>query len=296
MNVVGKFIVFTAAVLMGAALLSPPLYWLAQLLIEADILPVLKQFRFPKYFNRAALICALVGVYPFLKSLGLSSWRELGILPNIRKRSDLMFGIGIGILGLGLTAWTMVASGHTGLRASMRWDMVAGALGTAIAVAIVEELFFRGVLYGLLRRHLGWFASLNLLSLIFAALHFLKPHPSLKKFSGEITWSSGFDVLPKIFWQYGEPHLIVGGLLTLVLVGWILGYVTEKTKSLWMAIGIHAGWVFALRTFMFHSKRVGEKSFWFGSDLITGGAPLLLLALTLAFLIYGFRRWPRIST
>ena len=99
--------------------------------------------------------------------------------------------------------------------------------------------------------------------------------------------------MPKIFWQYGEPQLIVGGLLTLVLVGWILGYVTEQTKSLWMAIGIHGGWVFALRSFMLNSHRVGETSFWFGRDLITGGAPLILLALTLGCLMLGFRRWPR---
>jgi membrane protease YdiL (CAAX protease family) len=46
-------------------------------------------------------------------------------------------------------------------------------LGTAIVAPIVEELFFRGMLYPLMRRHLpAWFAIV-LNAAIFAGLHFI---------------------------------------------------------------------------------------------------------------------------
>ncbi len=293
MRVLYRLIFYVVAILVGAALISPPLYWAGQWLIDTGVLPLLKEYRFPKYFNRGALICALAGLYPFLKSLGLSSWRELGIVPNPQKRQDLLIGIGLGVGGLGLAAAFMVGTGNWVLHEMIRWHMIGGALLTAIAVATIEEMLFRGVLYGLIRRHLSWRAALSALSVVFAAIHFLKPHPSLKRFDADVTWSSGFEIIPKLFWQFADFNLIVGGFLTLVLVGWILGYTTEKTKSLWMAIGLHGGWVFALRSFMFSSSKVGETSFWFGRDLITGGAPLVLLGVTLVFLVFGFYLWPR---
>ena len=293
MKELGKFIVYLTAVFVGGALLAPVLFSAAQALIEADVLPVLKKFRFPKYFNRAVLLCALAFLVPFLRSLGLSSWKELGVFPNPAPRRDLGLGFLIGAVGLTVAAGCMLGGGQSVLKAPFNWGNVGLAMGTAVAVGIIEEVFFRGVLYGVMRRHLRASAAIWGLSVVFAALHFLKPHPSLKRFAEEVTWSSGFSIVPKLFWQFSDPRLFVGGFLTLVLVGAILAYATEKTRSLWMPIGLHGGWVFALRVFTLNGKRVGESNFWFGRDLITGGAPLLLLLGTFAILVVGFRWRPR---
>ena len=106
----------------------------------------------------------------------------------------------------------------------------------------------------------------------------------------QVDWYSGFELLPKSFWQFREPELFFGGFLTLCLVGWVLGYTVIKTRSLFMALGLHAGWVFALRSFQFVTRKAGENSIWFGQNLLTGLAPILLLVATGFLLRFYFQR------
>ncbi len=58
-----------------------------------------------------------------------------------------------------------------------------------------------------------------------------------------IHWWSGLALLPEAFSQFHEPALLLGGFTTLLLAGLILGYARDRTQSLWMPIGLHAGWI-----------------------------------------------------
>lgn len=287
MRVVTKVLAYALFVVVGGALLAPPLYWLGQWAVDSDSIPQLARFRFPKYLNRAVLIAALAGLWPFLRSLGLHSWEMLGIRHNADRWKDLVTGIVVGVGGLWTAATLMVWAGHFQMKGTIRVDLILSALATAVAVSLIEEVFFRGALLGALRRSLPWHRALGFLTVFFAAVHFLKPHPSLKRFSDPVTWSTGFEILPMSFWQYTQPELLVGGFVTLLLVGWTLGYTVIKTQSLALAIGLHGGWVFALKLFTFSSKRVGEPGWLFGRDLITGLVPAALLGITLA----GLHMW-----
>ena len=61
----------------------------------------------------------------------------------------------------------------------------------------------------------------------------------------------------------------------------ILGGVTLRTRSLWLAIGLHAGWVFGLKSFSRFTRRADRDTLpWIGENLLDGIAPLLVLALT----------------
>ena len=96
--------------------------------------------------------------------------------------------------------------------------------------------------------------------------------------------------MPGHLWQFGEPTLLIGSLPTYFLVGATLAYTVVQTNSLAFAIGLHAGWVFALRGFGFLSRRVGEPTVWLGRDLISGIIPALLVGLTWLILVQMFRR------
>ena len=63
-------------------------------------------------------------------------------------------------------------------------------------------------------------------------------------------------------------------------MGFVLGLTVVQTKSLYVALGLHAGWVFALKGFGQVARVGGEPTFWFGNDLLTGLAPVLLVAAT----------------
>ena len=107
----------------------------------------------------------------------------------------------------------MLAVGRAEWRASMAWDALPGALLSAVVVALIEESFFRGALLGALRRRFSWLSALVVMSLVFASVHFLKPPPDVH--FPVVTWTSGFVLVPQLFWQYGDPRLLAGGLLTL---------------------------------------------------------------------------------
>ena len=290
MRVIINIMGFVLWVVVAGALLAPPLYHGTQSLIDAGYLGEIAHYRFPKYLNRSVLIVALLGLYPFLRSLGLTSWRDLGVDPNPRRWRDLGFGLAVGALGLAIGAAAMLADGAVEWKHYTRFVWLPKALGAAVAVGIIEELLFRVALFGALRRHLSWPAALSFLSVFFAAVHFIRPHPSVKGFDAEVGWLTGFDVLSYSFWQFGQPHLLVGGLLTLTLVGALLGYTVVKTRSVYMAIGLHAGWVFVLKLFGLATKRVGEPGLWFGRDLITGLGPVMVLVATSALVFWWLRR------
>jgi len=78
--------------------------------------------------------------------------------------------------------------------------------------------------------------------------------------------------------------LLLGGFTTLLLAGLILGYVRDRTRSLWMPIGLHAGWIIGEKGLMAITRR-SEAWPWLGPDIpntLVGLAPLLTLLVTWA--------------
>lgn len=281
-----KIALYIAFVVVAGSLIAIPLFQAGQWAIEIDLLPQLKPFRFPKYLNRGVLLAALIGLYPFLRSIGVSSLQGLGLVKNSLWRRDLLGGLALGATGLGLVAAWLVVSGRIDIKDPVLvfWFLSAG--GTAITVALLEEFFFRGALFGVLLQSLSARAATLWLSLIFALLHFIKPHHSVKLWEGEIHWWTGFEVLSYSFWQFSEPRLLIGGLLTLFMVGLVLAYATLKTRSLFLAMGLHAGWVFVLRLVQMGTVRTAPPDWWVGRPLITGIIPFGLVTLTGALLYY----------
>ena len=57
--------------------------------------------------------------------------------------------------------------------------------------------------------------------------------------------SSGLTCLVHSFDQFADPGLVLAGFATLFVIGAILAYARLRTKSLWLPIGLHGGWIFA---------------------------------------------------
>ncbi|MBT6431538.1 MAG: CPBP family intramembrane metalloprotease [Deltaproteobacteria bacterium] len=285
-----KIALYVAFVVVAGSLISVPMFHAGQWAIETDLIPQLKPFRFPKYLNRGVLVAAIAGLYPFLRSIGVKNLRGLGLVENSRWRRDLALGFTVGAMGLTFVATWLVVSGRIEIKDPLLSFWFLSAAATAIAVALIEEFFFRGALFGILLQQLSARAATLWLSFIFAVLHFIKPHHSVKLWDGEIQWWTGFEVLSYSFWQFSEPRLLVGGLLTLFMVGVVLAYATLKTRSLFLAIGIHAGWVFVLRMVQMGSTRSAPADWWVGRPLITGIIPFGLVTLTGVLIYYYFGR------
>ena len=57
-------------------------------------------------------------------------------------------------------------------------------------------------------------------------------------------WWSGFAQIVGFVDAVPPPWLLWSGFVSLVVAGLILAVATLRTRSLWLAIGLHGGWIF----------------------------------------------------
>jgi KDO2-lipid IV(A) lauroyltransferase len=122
---------------------------------------------------------------------------------------------------------------------------------SAACVSLLEESIFRGYMLQALLATFERYRAILLTSAIFAVLHlftldhFLKPIREVQL--DGMQWQAGFQLLALFFVPLRQPLAVLPGLLGLFLAGWLLAELTVRTKSLWPAIGLHAGWVWAIK-------------------------------------------------
>jgi membrane protease YdiL (CAAX protease family) len=109
-------------------------------------------------------------------------------------------------------------------------------------------------------------------------VHFLKA-PDQTTPNDAVTWTSGFVSIANSFWQFRDPLLLAAGFLTLFTIGCILADARLQTRSLWLSIGLHSGWIFANGVFGRAARRAALALPWLGKDLLVGIVPLII-ALT----------------
>jgi membrane protease YdiL (CAAX protease family) len=284
---------------------NPALDWLGAKARKAD---------FPTFFKRALLLSGLLLLVPLLLSLRLrdrppslrqSPW-SIYLPPHNIARSEgqplrnppfgwlqcltgmllaagLLFAMGIFLVSLGWFRWEETVDWNAALRKSVP---------PAITASLVEEFLFRGALLGIFLRSFRPPMAIFLLSLLFAALHFLQPPDDLSVTNPENA-GAGFELLMLIGQRFSQPLPLLYEFTSLLVVGLILGYARVATASLWLPIGLHAGWVFSFKLFNRIADRTPDLddglALFVGSDLKEGLLPLATLGVT-ALLVYLFVR------
>jgi len=289
-NPLAKIFVYVCAVVLIAALLAPPVYWIAQALGERDVLPALAAFPFFRFFSRIAQITALVLLWPLIRSLRIGGMRELGIERNPNFRRDLLAGLGLALLPLVALAIGYFAFEIYKPRDEWKVFGFLRVIGTAAVVGTVEEFLFRGVLLGLAIRYIGRLPGLLVISFVFSIVHFIKPRGMIE----DVHWWSGFELLGTAFASPDGPGVLLAGATALFVIGWILGAVTMRTRSLALAIGLHAGWVLGQQTINLLGKyRVKPPDAllpWVGPNVVSGMVPTGVVPMT-ALLVTGALVW-----
>ncbi|SMC78241.1 CPBP family intramembrane glutamic endopeptidase [Lentzea albidocapillata] len=159
------------------------------------------------------------------------------------------------------------------------WGSVSGMIaifGFMVAVAVTEELMYRGVLFRIVEERLGTSLSLVLSGLVFGFAHIFNPNATV--------WSS---------------------LAIAIEAGLMLGAAYVATRNLWVPIGVHFAWNFA-QGGIFSTSVSGQDApqglldgVTSGSALVTGGnfgpeasvySVLAGLVVTAAFLWLAKRR------
>lgn len=287
MRLIRSLAIYIAAVFIGGALLAPWLYHLAQ--AAAPLHPALAKlagYPFGKFVNRALLLLALGGLWPLLRSLGATSAREAGLVRLSGQGRPLLAGFLLGFASLAVTATIIVACdgrmiNHDHPAAKYAKSFFGAAL-TAVGVALLEEILFRGGIFGGLRRAMDWRVALGLSSLIFGILHFLKSEP----WNGAVTWHSGLEQLPLMACGFTNWQKVIPGFFNLTLVGALLALAYQRTGNLWFSIGLHGGWVFWLKFYgtLTVAAPGADARFWGSARLVDGWMVCFMLLAVAAVL------------
>jgi len=275
-------LIYIAVIFIGGALLAPWLYRLAQLF--GHFFPQVASAPFHRFLDRSFLIFALAGLLPVLRSLGVTSWRDAGLVPPYGQWKKLFGGLLLGFFSLAAVAGIAIGFGGRGvvqdLVAHKIVGVIIGAIATAFTVATLEEILFRGGIFGGLRRVLYWPFALLISSAIYAIVHFLQR----AELTGPVVWSSGLVLLPQTLGGFADFHALVPGFFNLTLAGMLLGLAYQRTGNLYFSIGLHAGWIFCLKTYGAFTADAPAAAIWFWGTgkMIDGWLTFFALAITLA--------------
>jgi len=275
-------------IFLGSALAAPWLYKLLQALAKAvPALSGLAETPFPRVMNRTLMVLGALALWPLARGLGVGSWREIGLSKSATACRDMTVGFLFGLGSLACVAAAALVYGARGWVAE-RTAMeilrhLANAASAAIAVSLIEEIFFRGLFFGGLRKSMHWPLALGLSSLIYAGVHFLQR----TQFAGVVEWTSGFVVLGSMLRGFGDVGMVFPGFLNLAVAGALLALAYQWTGALYFSIGLHAGWVFWLKSYGFFSKEgtSGHLWFWGTGKLIDGFLALVVLSVMLCLLL-----------
>ena len=272
-----RLLVYLLATVVLGALLAPPLFWIAQSLAAHGTFAFLARYDFETFFHRALLLAALLLLWPLARSIEMRSLNDLQLAPNPHRWRDLLAGVLLSAIPLFCCAAILIASPIFSIRGAINWPAVARAAAAAAFVPVIEEAFFRGLVLGALLKTGRQLLAILLTSALYSVVHFLK---APEHTSSEVTWASGFNSITHAFVQFGDPLLVGAGFTTLFLIGWILAEARLLTRSLWLPIGLHAGWIFTAGAFNKIALRQWLILPWLGKSLLVGIVPLAIAGVT----------------
>jgi uncharacterized protein len=272
-----KLFAYFFAVVLGGALLAPPLFWSAH-----RFSAFFAKYGFESFFHRALLICALAFLWPLLRWLRLHSLRDLRLDKNRHALRDVVAGNLLAAIPLLVGAIVLIATRIFLLKNAVPWSSLGAVLAAAVVVPLIEELFFRGLFLGILLRSLRPVVAILIASAFFAIVHFLK---APARPTESVTWFSGFHSIANSFAQFADPMMVLAVFTTLFLIGWILADARLRTRSLFLPIGLHSGWIFVAGVVGKMTKRQTIILPWLGTNLLTGLLPLALGLITWGLMI-----------
>jgi membrane protease YdiL (CAAX protease family) len=207
-------------------------------------------FPFHRIAGRIGMLALLIGFVSVARRLGLADRASLGY--GVARRvfiREFLLALVLGVLlmllvvavmlGLGLRSWQPdVELTTTALAAA-----ALQALGSALAVALLEETFLRGALFSGVARASGTGRAILLTAVLYAATHFIARY----RIPAELVVpTSGLAMVRGSLEAFAAPLSIGDAFLALFAVGVLLAAIRAATGNIAACIGLHAGWVWVM--------------------------------------------------
>jgi uncharacterized protein len=232
------FVALLAVSLILAAAVTYPAWLLVGLISVEPIHRVM---------HRVAMLLALIGLFALTRRLRLTDRESLGFgvpRPTFLRRLLLGWLAGLALM-TPLIATLMgldIREGRAEMPALV--TLVLSGIVSGLTIALIEETFFRGVLYSAVARTSGTIAAIVAPSALYACVHFLGGR--LRVPAEDVRWQHGFEVLAKLFERYADPLGLADSWLALFMLGVLLSLVRMRTGSIAASMGLHAAGVAAI--------------------------------------------------
>ena len=224
------------------------------LLISAVLAPVLFKvlpFKFERIFNRLVMIQTILAALLFVR-VRKDALSHYGLRWSPGELPLLGRGFAGGLVMMGVVAVFALKAGPAsfsmpGYTVPVWLSRLTKALASGLVIGVIEEFFFRGFVFRSLQGRLRWpvWLAFIVTSVFYSLVHFLSdrapfigPNPTFR--DGVKLALAPLGVVPAFpkIWE---------AALGLFIFGLILNDLSFRTKSLYPAIGLHAGCVFFIK-------------------------------------------------
>ena len=288
-----RLLIFLLFVLALTSILSPwfalGVGWLV------DHLHGLEHYPFSRIFNRTFMISGMVLLFICRRLLKIGKLSELGFVTLGQGGSDLLRGWTLAVTSMAALVLAMsvaqVFEPTFRLSFSRSISRCFSAFLSGVFAGTLEEIFFRGILFKGLLQGGRLFRAFVLSSLFYSALHFVSPGEAY--FVNGLEPMAGFRHLFYTFTPFLEPLNVLPGMFGLFLLGIVLSYAFLRTGNLYLPIGLHAGWIFSLKSMRVFGDYIRENLGWlFGSTdpKIVSGVATWIGLISVLLLVHWWTR------
>ncbi|MEP9411759.1 MAG: CPBP family intramembrane metalloprotease [Candidatus Brocadia sp.] len=243
-------------------------------------------YDFGRVMRRIIMAVAIVLIFLLRKPLMIGTFITAGIKPSRGWREQLQTGF---ILGAGMFIFYVTLLWTIGIQIfqpdTKSFSDITFRLLTLLLIAgligCIEEILFRGFILQSMLTDIRTVSAVFISSLFYSLLHFFKTKlsvsPGIQPFIGFIVVYQSFENIIVNF------TAILPSVIGLFLVGVVLSYACLRTKSLYLAIGLHAGWVFLIKANRLFFDQTRTKLEWLFGDkeMVTGVLGWIFLTCTL---------------
>jgi membrane protease YdiL (CAAX protease family) len=201
------------------------------------------RFPFPRIFDRTVMVTLFLAMLWAARDLQLGSLLARGF-KHPRKESSLrvLRGLAVSFCAIAiLFALALTAGSSDAANFGAVASRVPGYILSAIAIAIIEEGFFRAFLLGGTRNDFGNMGALLASSAFYAVAHLVRSPAHFYVTHYEPT--AGLMNLAHSMDQLSHPASAIPTLIGLFLLGFVLGKAYLLTGSVYFSIGLHCGFV-----------------------------------------------------
>jgi membrane protease YdiL (CAAX protease family) len=269
-------VIVLAAGLVAAIILAP--------IVAVAVSAAGWRYPFPRIFDRTVMATLFLAMLFAARDLNLDSLVSRGfkhpLAPSVARaiRGFVVAMCAIAILfALALAVGGAGVGDHTAAAA-----LIPKYLLSAIAIAIIEEAFFRAFLLGGMMEDFGNRVALIASAAIYALAHLVRS-PARYYVSGYEPAAGLFNLAHSVD-QFSNPAIAIPTLIGLFLLGLVLGEAYILTGSVYFSMGLHCGFVLGAKLWPKIILNRAAISWWIaggGAIPLIGGAAAWVIAIVI---------------